>query len=397
VGLTQASPRRITIGKVAAISWEAQLRALFTTVPAFGHFHPLVPLALAAVEHGDEVLVATGSRLSNWVEACGLPHAEVEHYGVPAPAVAEQMRRSWGDLSPFHVFTTVLAPPMIRGLIDLCDRWQPDVIIHEETEYAAPLVGELLDLPCITHSYCAPARPEQERAIMLNLLAPIWHQHTTAAPSLSGFVYLDACPPPFQTDSIRSIPDVRPVRPVSFDGPPADAPPWVEAIGRPAVYVTFGTAPPFAQVKVIQDAMDAVAKCVTSVVVTTGPNPTTDFRVPKNALIETYVRQSAILGSVDVVVSHGGAGTTLGAIEFGLPHIVIPQQTMSQLRNAEQVEALGIGVHVDAGSGPDGIRNALQQTLDHPGYAQKAAELRESLHSLPGPERVLDDLHRQLA
>jgi UDP:flavonoid glycosyltransferase YjiC (YdhE family) len=357
----------------------------------------MVPLALAAVERGDEVLVATGGRLSDWVEACGLPHSEVEHYWAPAPVVAEQMRRSWGDLSPFQVFTTLLAPSMVRGLIDLCGRWQPDVIVHEETEYAAPLVGELLDIPCITHSYCAPARPEQERAIMLNLLEPIWNQYTTAAPRLSGALYLDACPPPFQTDSIRSVPDVRLLRPVSFDGPPSDAPPWVEAIGRPAVYVTFGTAAPFAQVKVIQDAMDAVAKSVSTVVVTTGPNPTTEFRVPGNVLIETYVRQSAILGSVDVVVSHGGADTTLGAIEFGLPHIVIPQQTMSQLRNAERIAALGIGVQVEAGSGPDAIRKAVQQTLDDPAYAEKAVQLRESLHSLPGPERVLDDLHRQFA
>jgi hypothetical protein len=42
-------------------------------------------------------------------------------------------------------------------------------------------------------------------------------------------------------------------------------------------------APSFAQVKVIQDAMDAVARCVT----TTGPNSTTEFRVPKNVLTDT--------------------------------------------------------------------------------------------------------------
>jgi UDP:flavonoid glycosyltransferase YjiC (YdhE family) len=161
--------------------------------------------------------------------------------------------------------------------------------------------------------------------------------------------------------------------------------------------VTFGTAPPFARVKVLQEAMDAVADGVTSVVVTTGPNPTTEFRVPDNALIETYIPQSAVLGSVDVVVSHGGAGTTLGAIEFGLPHVVVPQQAMSQLRNAERIEALGIGVRVEAKSGPDAIRAALQQTLDIPAYAQKAVELRESLDSLPGPDQIVDDLHRQFA
>jgi UDP:flavonoid glycosyltransferase YjiC (YdhE family) len=359
-----------------------------------GHFHPIVPMALAALERGDDVLVATGSRLSEWVAACGLPRAEVEHYGAPAPAVAEQMR-SWGDMSNFHLFTTLLAPPMIRGLLELCGRWHPEVLIHEETEYAAPLVAELLGIPCLTHSYCAPARPEEERAVMLNLLQPIWNQYTTADPRLSGAVYLDACPPPFQTDSIHSIPGVRPIRPVSFDGPQTDAPPWLEAIGRPAVYVTFGTAPPFARVKVLQEAMDAVADSVTSVVVTTGPNPTTEFRPPENALVETHVRQSAILGSVDLVVSHGGAGTNLGAIEFGLPHVVVPQQAMSQLRNAERIEALGIGVHVEAKSGPDAIRSALQHTLDNPAYAQKAVKLRESLDSLPGPDQMVDDLHRQ--
>ena len=370
------------------------MRALFTTVPAIGHLHPMVPMALAAVERGDDVLVATGNRLSEYVMACGLPHSAVEHYTAPGRAEAEEMgvRR---DL--FHLFTTVLAPPMTRGLVELCGTWPPDVIIHEETEYAAPLVGHLLGIPCITHSYCTPARPEEERATMLSLLEPIWNEYTTTAPILSGAIYLDACPPLLQTDSIRSIPGVRLIRPVSFDGPPRDAPLSYKAIARPAAYVTFGTTPPFAQVKMIQDVVDAVAKSVTRVVVTTGPNPTTEFQVPKNVLMEQYLPPSAILGSVDVVVSHGGAGTMLGAIEFGLPHVVIPQQEMSQLRNAERIEALGIGLRVDAESRPDAIRDAVQQTLDDPAYAQRTIELRESLDSLPDPEQVVDDLHRQFA
>jgi hypothetical protein len=77
----------------------------------------MVPMALAAVERGDDVLVATGSRLSECVTVYGIPHAEVEHCGAPAPAVAEQMR-SWGDMSNFHLFTTLLAPPTIREFLD---------------------------------------------------------------------------------------------------------------------------------------------------------------------------------------------------------------------------------------------------------------------------------------
>jgi hypothetical protein len=325
----------------------------------------------------------------------GLPYAQVGHCGSLSKEEIERAR-GWGEMRTFHFFTTMLAPPMIRDLMELCRRWDPDVIVHEETEYAAPLVGECLDVPCVTHSYAAPARPEDERAIMLSLLEPIWADHGHSPPRLWGETYLDACPPMFQTDAVGSIPGVWPIRPVAFDGPPVAPPAWLDTLERPAAYITFGTVALFARVNVIQQTVEAVAPTVKSVVVTTGPNPPEAFSVPSGVVVERYLRQSSILGSVDVVVSHGGAGTTLGAIEHGLAHVVLPQQTMSQLRNAERIEALGIGLHVPQGSNPDGIRTAVHRALEDPRYANRAVSIRDSLHTLPEPEAVLEDLHAQL-
>ena len=130
-----------------------------------------------------------------------------------------ELLNQWSDMRTFHVFTTFFAPPMTRDLLSLCRQWAPDMIVHEETEYAAPLVAALLGLPCVTHSYSSPARPQHERAMMLDLLAPMWCEFTTETPRVSGDTYLNACPPPFQTDAVSSIPNVQTVRPVSFDGP----------------------------------------------------------------------------------------------------------------------------------------------------------------------------------
>jgi hypothetical protein len=151
-------------------------------------------LVLAAVEGGCEVPVATGPRLADWVRECGLPYVQAGRSGPMSSQEADHARQ-WGELFNFHIFTTLSAPPMSRDLAVICRDWKPDLIIHEETEYAAPLVAKSLGIPCATQSYPAPARPEDERAVMQQLLEPLWAETVGDQPRLWGDVYLDACPP----------------------------------------------------------------------------------------------------------------------------------------------------------------------------------------------------------
>ena len=140
------------------------MRVLLTTFSAVGHFHPLAPLAAAALRRGDEVVIATGENLADWVQSCGFEFAPV---GMALPSVlAETQKRFAGPELAFRCFTTVAVPPMAQDLLSLANTWHPDLIVHEETEYGAPLVAKLLGLPCVTQSYTAPARPVAERAAM---------------------------------------------------------------------------------------------------------------------------------------------------------------------------------------------------------------------------------------
>lgn len=373
------------------------MRILFSSHGAYGHFHPLAPLALAAQHAGHEVVVATGPDLVAWVAACGLRAEPVglgsEGYAAKVAALPVEDK----PLAMFHRFSTIAVPVMLADLLALTAAWRPDVVVHEEGEYAAPLLAALLQVPCVTHSWAAPARPAKERELYRTLLAPIWATHGLhGVPQTSGSTYLDSCPPPYQWDEIASIPGVLPTRPGLFDGPTAPAPPWLADLPRPAAYVTLGTVAAFSRPDVLRSIVEAAEPLVAAIVVTTGPNPadTVQTRSP-HVHVADYLPQSHILPKVDLVVSHGGAGTTLGAVAYGLPHLVIPGAALSQQRNAMRTEAIGIGLSLPQDADTEQVRTAAQRLLSDPAYQAAGAAARASLERLPSVEegvRLLDTL-----
>jgi UDP:flavonoid glycosyltransferase YjiC (YdhE family) len=364
------------------------VRILFSCHGAYGHFHPIAPMALAAQEKGHDVVVATGPDLVDWVAACGLRAEPVGLGSGEFPARLAALPIQDRALAMFHRFSTIAVPPTLADLLQLTRSWRPDVVVHEEGEYGAPLFAALQQIPCVTQSWAAPARPENERQLYRTLLAPIWAAQGLASdPRTSGATYLDSCPPPYQSDEIESIQGVVPARPVPFDGPPASAPPWLATLPRPSAYVTFGTVPAFSRPEMLRSAIEAIEPLVAAVVVTTGPNPpdTVQIRSPRAHVVD-YLPQSQILPNVDLVVSHGGAGTTLGALAYGLPHLVMPGPAPSQQRNAMRTEVIGLGLFVPQDADPGRVRAAAQRLLSDPSYRAAGAAARSGLERMPSVE-----------
>jgi len=97
-----------------------------------------------------------------------------------------------------------------------------------------------------------------------------------------------------------------------------------------------------------------------------------------------------VLPHVDLVVSHGGAGTTLGAIEAGLPHLLLPFESQSQVGSAAALERLGAGITLapdDRSSGR--IAAAARQLLEDPRHRVASMAVRASLDELPDPSSVV--------
>jgi UDP:flavonoid glycosyltransferase YjiC (YdhE family) len=377
------------------------VRILVTSFPALGHFHPVAPLACAARDAGHEVRVATGPDLADWVERCGL---EAHAVGISQAEARRVAAERYPDaVAGDHKFTDVWVSAALPGLSSLTDGWPPDVVIHEEEEYAALLLADLLGVFSVTHSWASPARSVELRERAAELLAPVWAAALPGArPRTTGDLYLDACPPPFQTAAISAVGDhVLRVRPVLFDGPPTDPPGWLATLPRPAAYVTLGTVPDFSTSGLLRTIIDGLDPVVASIVLTSGPNPVAELGdLPASVHAVQYLPQSLVLPHVDLMVSQGGAGGSVGALVYGLPHLALPQTAQSQIGVANRIHELGIGRRLDADEQTtDAIRAAANRLLSDNDYARRAEALAAEFELLPSPIDVLQTItqHPSLA
>ncbi len=369
------------------------MRILLSAFPAFGHLHPVVPLALAAQNAGHEVRLATGANVVAWARGCGLDAYAVGYREGEAVDIAE--RDHPGPASSDHIFTDVWVPAALDDMLDITTSWVPDLVVHEEEEYAGVLLAAMRGSRCVTQSWAAPARPEPSRRSAARALGPIWGRYLPgSAPRRVGERYLDACPPPLQTPDLADIArDARviAVRPGLFDGPLAPRPEFLHDLARPAAYVTLGTVAVFSTPELLDRIAAALAPQFASVIVTSGPNPIEALGPqPANVHVVPYVAQSVVLANVDLVVSHAGAGGTVGALAHGLAHLMLPGRGQSQITLAEAVHRAGAGLRLaDSERGPADIARAALRLSSESRFANAARAIRAQLDELPGPREVL--------
>ncbi len=211
-------------------------------------------------------------------------------------------------------------------------------------------------------------------------------------------LYLDACPPLLQLEDLTHVgARIVQVHPSGFDGPPEPAPDWLAALPHPAVYVTLGTEPTFSRPELLQQLVDAAAVVAPGVVVTTGPNPSHAVAAPHAGVhVERYLPQSLVIPAVDAVITHGGAGTTVGALLHGRPQLVVPGRAPSQQASAARVAAAGVGLRRDWHDvTPALLREAVQEVQTRADLRHAAQDVQVALTALPRPDAVVALLERE--
>lgn len=164
-------------------------------------------------------------------------------------------------------------------------------------------------------------------------------------------------------------------------------PPWGNP-DHPLVYVTFGSVtaglPPFAGM--YRAALDVLADQPVRVLLTTGRaiEPGALAPVPDNARVEQWLPQASVMPHTDLIVGHGGFGTTVAALAAGVPQVVVPLFAYDQFVNAEQVATVGAGVRLDGGpSAISALAPAVAEVLGDPAYRQTAKGVSAAMAALP--------------
>ena len=376
------------------------MRILFSSTWGFGHVFPMVPLAKALTGAGHEVLWATSSDAGDLVASAGL---DVLPAGLAGDELAELRCRLGAlasDVAPVQraafmyprLFGEGATPPMVADLLPLARDWRPDLLVHEQGELAAPLVGALLGVPVVAHSF-GGAVPAELIADAGERLAPLWAQHGLTIPPHAGcFIsaYLDICPPEVQSVPLGHLARVQPLRPVPYTGEESGAlPACIEDGGPPLVYLTLGTVQN--RSPVLRAAVQALADLPIRVLVTVGPDGDADAlgSQPPHVTVERWVPQTQALPHCAVVVSHAGSGTFLGTLAQGLPQLCLPQAA-DQFRNAQGGLRSGAALALNP---PDAtasaIAEAVRRLLDEESFRSAAGRVAEAIREMPSPAEVV--------
>lgn len=382
------------------------MRVLCTCVPGFGHFHPMVPLAHALTAAGHEVAFATAERFCRRVVepagftafAAGLSpivahERTLERYEQPEADAGEAEVWRFGA----RMFAGVAAPPKVEDLVAAASEWDADLVVHDMTDFAAPVAAAHRGIPWVGHSFGA-LQPGEFWDLAGQLVAPTWADWGVEPGPRAGMfrhLYLDVCPPSFQADEIAGVSVARPLRPVAFDNPEqAPLPPWVaELPAGPTVYVTLGTVVNHSP-DVLERVVAGLADGPWNVIVTVGldRDPAELGRLAANVHVERYLPQSLLLERCQLVVCHAGSGTTLAALARGLPLLLLPQDA-NQFWNADRAEALGAGHTIRPDDlTPAAVRTALTRLLEEPGGREHAGAVATEIAAMPCPGEVVATL-----
>jgi UDP:flavonoid glycosyltransferase YjiC (YdhE family) len=379
------------------------MRILFTSQAFPGHFQPLVPLARAAADAGHDVAFACATSFVPSVERAGFAAfaAGFEIEGrLPrdvAPGLGKGPPGEFTHYAVPHLFIGLLARVMLPDLLAVCRAWQPDLLVRENTEFAACLAGEMLGLPYATVRATASSPTfyanRARRAASLGVLRD--YAALPPDPDVTmpfRYLYLMAEPPAFSQDEVP--PTTRYMRPVDTVAAKNERPPaWLRELPeRPTVYATLGTV--LGRAGIAQPTfrliLDALCDEPINVILTVGPR--TDPRdmgpEPANVRIERFIPQELLLPRCDLVVTHGGFGTVKGALSHGVPLVLLPH-TADQPDNAVRCAALGVGVAVGAERTADTIREAVQHVLSDTSYRVHAQRIRAEIETLPAPEDIV--------
>ncbi|MEH1165373.1 glycosyltransferase [Micromonospora sp. CPCC 205539] len=327
------------------------MRVLFASLASVGHTYPLIPLAVAARDAGHEVHFAAGTE-------------------VHAPLAANGLRPFRPGDAFYEVYAEDLEPELAR--------LRPDLVVHEWGLPGAALAAQRAGIPGVWHGF-GRMFPEG-----IGLELPT---RNTEAPDRP---HVDICPPSLQDRGFLATARRIELRPVPYSTPAALPDGVRDATSRPLVYLTLGTA--FGTAELLTTAIAGLAMVDARVVVAAGRVPPEQLGVvPDHVTVRGWVPQADLLPYADVVVHHGGSGTTLGALAVGVPQVILPQGA-DQFANADAVSAAGAALRLLPGEvTAAAIAEQTSRLLGRRGGAEHrdaARTIAEEIARMPAPAEV---------
>jgi len=372
---------------------------LATSLGGAGHLEPVAAVGRSLAAVGHDVTLLVPPSLERAAREGDLP---VEVGGEPPTATVDAYRDrlASGEAAedPGLIDRELFADHATRAMLAAADallaRVRPSLVLRESTEYASAIAARHAGIPFGT---IAISLSRIEHGV-LSMVAPVLDRlgagvagAIARAPFLARFpARLD--PSPWTTT----------VRYRELRDAPAPLPAWWGGRGGPLVYLTFGSV--VGHTGIAEHVFPAVLASFEDepvrVLLTVGRrfDPDDLGVVPDNVHVERWVPQASVFAECDLVVCHGGSGTTFGALAAGVPLVVCPLFADNARNGAALVDAgAGLVVALDAtapGSGfAAAVRAAVDEVLEEPSYRSAARAVGDEMAGYPLPDAAVEAIH----
>lgn len=188
-------------------------------------------------------------------------------------------------------------------------------------------------------------------------------------------------------DPVRGAPPVVHTG-VAWQGVPKPSVPAT----TPRILVSLSTCGFGGQRSMLQNILEALAALPVEVTVTAGASVgTAGLRVPENATLHAWLDHDEVLATASLVVGHGGHGTTMRALSFGVPLVTMPANPMIDQKGVGQaIERVGAGIALPKHAGVKRIRTAVERVLSDPGYREAADRFGADIRHQDGAQVAAD-------
>jgi MGT family glycosyltransferase len=350
--------------------------------PALGHLYPLGALLEELGERGHRTHLRTLADEVHAMRAVGIRTEAVD------PRIEAVDGRDWLAPNALGVLRTTIDVLCRRAVIEVEDlrrsmaQVQPDAVIVDANCWGAMSMAEASGIPWLVFSPFTP--------YLRSRAAPPFGPGLRPLPGLVGRVR-DASMRPFvsclfdrrmapRVNALRVRLGVPPVKSVDglmrraplvlavggepfeyphpdwcdvhfigaceFEPGPAIVPDWIAAIERPIVLVTTSSIAQ-ADAKLGRIALQALADEPVHVVATFPAGVPHGLPQPPNATVCRFVNHGAVLDRAICAVTHGGMGTTVKALDRGVPVCAVPF-ARDQAEVARRVQVARCGTRLPA-------------------------------------------------
>jgi UDP:flavonoid glycosyltransferase YjiC (YdhE family) len=386
------------------------MRVVLVSSCLVGHWMPMLPLAHALKRRGHGVEWAIEQQA----------HPAIEQRGYVAHRVGQshdeyraRLHAQWPQRHTLtarqqseelfgRLFGGVIAPAVLADLIALFSRLRPDLVIHDAAALAAPLACRSTGTVHVAHAFGLQV-PAAIMALAMERFASCRVPSCDDEPrdgTPDGYVDMTPGPlrmPQHATPQRCPMIELQPAAGENHRGTlPTKVVQVLESAKGPRVYLTFGTV--FNGAPALQAGVDALLCSGASVVVsgTSASQVATGSAACSRLAVVDWVDQGTLLPHCDFVMSHGGAGTVLGAAARGLPQVCLPQGA-DHFRNAEALEHAGMAVVVEPEvQNQRAIAEAFDLLRSDRRFLKRATACAASVAQMPPPSqaaRHIEELH----